>query len=188
MFFESLDGLARIALAAVIAYAGLVVILRISGKRSLAKLNAFDFVVTVAFGSTLATVILSKDVPLLEGMLALAMLAAVQFMVSTLSVRLASVRDAVRSSATCLVRDGVILDDVIRSERVTRGEVESAIRKEGFGGIEDVAALVLETDGSFSVIGRSDAGSLSALRSVRGAPSARSSSREQERNVDAAQA
>lgn len=167
MYFENLEGLARVALASVAAYAGLVIVLRISGKRSLAKLNAFDFVVTVAFGSTLATIILSKDVPLAEGLLALVMLAALQFLVSSLSVRFLRVNEAVRSSPTCLVRDGHVLEAELRRQRVTRSEVAAAIRKEGVGQIENVAALVLETDGSFSVIRRAEAGSLSALDGVR---------------------
>ena len=166
MFLDNLEGPARVALASVAAYAGLVIILRVSGKRSLAKLNAFDFVVTVAFGSTLATIILSKDVPLAEGLLALVMLAALQFLVSSLSVRFLRLEEAVRSNPTCLVRDGHILEAELRGQRVTRSEVAAAIRKEGVGQIEDVAALVLETDGSFSVIRRADAGSLSTLGDV----------------------
>ena len=53
VFFQGWGGIARTLVVGVIAYAGLVLILRLSGKRTLSKLNAFDFVVTVAFGSTL---------------------------------------------------------------------------------------------------------------------------------------
>ena len=60
MFFESWFGIVRVALIGVCAYAALVVMLRVSGKRTLSKMNAFDFVVTVALGSTLATVLSRK--------------------------------------------------------------------------------------------------------------------------------
>ena len=50
----------------------LVIFLRLSGKRTLSKMNAFDLVVTVALGSTLATVLLTKDVALADGALAFA--------------------------------------------------------------------------------------------------------------------
>ncbi len=63
-------------------HAGLIVMLRISGKRTLSKMNAFDFVVTVALGSTLATVFLSKDVVLAEGLLELALLIGLQWIVA----------------------------------------------------------------------------------------------------------
>jgi len=67
LFFDSLHDLLRVVLIAALAYAALVGVLRLAGKRALAKLNAFDLVVTVALGSTLATVLLSKDVSFLEG-------------------------------------------------------------------------------------------------------------------------
>ncbi len=79
MITGTLYGLLRILIVGPLAYILLIVILRTSGKRTLSKLNAFDFVVTVALGSTLATVLLSKDVPLIEGVLAFAVLAILQF-------------------------------------------------------------------------------------------------------------
>ena len=74
MFFDSWTGLGRVLLVGTLAYVALVAILRISGKRTLTKLNAFDLVVTVVLGSTLATVLLSKDVALAEGDLAMVLL------------------------------------------------------------------------------------------------------------------
>ena len=73
MFYDGWMGLVRVVVAGTCAYAALVLLLRISGKRTLAKLNAFDFVVTVALGSTLATVVLSSSVALAEGVVALAL-------------------------------------------------------------------------------------------------------------------
>ena len=74
MFFDNWSDLLRVVVVGTLAYASLVVLLRISGKRTLSKMNAFDLVVTVALGSTLATVLLTKDVALVEGMLAFALL------------------------------------------------------------------------------------------------------------------
>ena len=156
----------RVVVIGVLAYAALVVLLRISRKRTLAKMNAFDFVVTVAFGSTLATVLLSDEVSLAEGVLAFAMLAILQYGVSKLSVRWRPFRRLVRSEPRLLLEKGQYLERALTRERVTHDEVDAAIRKKGIGRIEQIAAVVLETDGSFSVI-RDDAdGPLSALRSV----------------------
>lgn len=66
----------------VLAYVALVVLLRVSGKRTLSKMNAFDLVVTVALGSTLATVLMAKDVALAEGVFAFALLIGLQLFVS----------------------------------------------------------------------------------------------------------
>jgi hypothetical protein len=65
----------------------LIAVLRWSGKRTLAKMNAFDLIVTVTLGSTLATILLSRDVALLEGLTALVLLVVLQLAASWLSVR-----------------------------------------------------------------------------------------------------
>ena len=69
MFFDSWTGLGRVLVVGTLAYVALVAVLRISGKRTLTKLNAFDLVVTVALGSTLATILLSNSVALADGFL-----------------------------------------------------------------------------------------------------------------------
>lgn len=156
MLFDDLNGLLRVLVVAVLAYAGLICILRAAGKRALAKLNAFDLVVTVALGSTLATVLLSKDVALLEGLLAFGVLALLQWAVSRLSVSSSRFRALVRSEPRLLFEHGEFRRDAMRDERVTTGEIEAAIRAVGLGRKEDVCAVVLETDGSLSVIAGSD--------------------------------
>lgn len=166
MVFDSLESLGRVFIAGLCGYAALILVLRIAGKRSLAKLNAFDLVVTVAFGSTLATVLLSKDVPLADGVLAFVVLAGLQYGVSKASVLWPAVNRLVRSSPRLLVEDGTYREEAMAGERVTRSEVDAAIRKHGIGTIEDVSAVVLETDGEFSVIRKCDAGALSVLHSV----------------------
>ena len=168
MFFDTWSGLGRVIVISACAYAALVLVLRISGKRTLGKLNAFDLAVTVAIGSTLATVLLSKDVALAEGILAFVLLAGLQWAVTRASVRWNRFERLVRSDPRLLVENGQYLDDAIAAERLTRSEVDQAIRNSGIGRIEQVAAAVLETDGSFSVIGiEKGAGDLTALRSVR---------------------
>jgi uncharacterized membrane protein YcaP (DUF421 family) len=166
MFFDSWYDLLRVLVVGSSAYVSLVVVLRLSGKRTLAKLNAFDLVVTVALGSTLATVLLSGTVSLASGLLALALLVALQFVVARLSTRSRAVRRVVKSTPTLLLDRGRMLEDRLAENRVTRGEVRQAVRAEGFGGLELVEAVVLETDGTLSVVPRSSAGSASALEDV----------------------
>ena len=82
IFFRSLSPLARTLVVGTIAYAVLVVLLRLSGKRAIAKMNIFDFVVTVALGSTLANVITDADIDLATGITALVLLVGVQYAIS----------------------------------------------------------------------------------------------------------
>lgn len=168
MFFDNWPDIWRVLAITGTAYLAIVATLRMGGKRSLAKLNAFDFVVTIALGSILASVILLEDVSLSEGVAAFLGLAVLQFMVTWSSRRFASIAGLVRSAPRILLRDGRFLDEALDRERVTRGEVEAAIRKQGQGRIEDVNAVVLETDGTLSVITGVPAAECTALRSVIG--------------------
>lgn len=152
MFFNGWAALARTVIVGVAAYAALVVLLRVSGKRSLSKMNAFDFVVTVALGSTLATVLLSKEVALAEGALAFALLLFLQFGITWLSVRSQIVSRLVKSEPRLLFHQGQFLEKAMKDERVNEEEVRQAVRSQGHVSLEMVAAVVLETDGSFSVM------------------------------------
>ena len=158
MFFDSWSDLGRVLIVGVAAYAGLVTILRISGKRTLGKMNAFDLVVTVAIGSTLATILLSEDVALSEGLLALSLLCVLQYSVAFVSVRSARFRSLIKSEPRLLVRDGRLLEGAMRDERVSADEILAAVRAEGHADYADVAAVVLETDGSFSVMAEAPSG------------------------------
>jgi uncharacterized membrane protein YcaP (DUF421 family) len=87
MFFDGWAPVLRTLVVGTLAHAALVVLLRVSGKRSLSKMNAFDFVVTVAFGSTLASILTSRQVSLTQGVLALALLICLQGIKTFLTVR-----------------------------------------------------------------------------------------------------
>lgn len=155
MFFDNWAGVIRVLATGTAAYVLLVVFVRISGKRTLAKMNAFDLVVTVALGSTLATILLSKDVALIEGLSALALLILLQFLVAWTSVRWQTFETAVKSSPSTLVRHGVFLGDEMRRQRVSEEEVRAALRSAGLQTPEQASAVLLESDGTFSVIPRS---------------------------------
>jgi uncharacterized membrane protein YcaP (DUF421 family) len=175
MFFDSWFGLLRVLVVGTLAYAALVLLLRVSGKRTLAKLNAFDLIVTVALGSTLATVLLSKSVALVEGLAAFALLAGLQYLVAWLSVRSPRFSGLVKSEPTLLLHRGCFLDGAMHAQRVTRAEVLAALRSSGAAEPAQVAAVVLETDGSLSVI--QDASRTAAIGTLDGVGSADGESR-----------
>jgi uncharacterized membrane protein YcaP (DUF421 family) len=165
MFFDGWDELLRVFVVGSLAYIGLVAFLRVSGKRTLAKMNAFDLVVTVALGSTLATILLSSDVSLSEGLLAFVLLCSLQYAVAWLSVRSRRFREIIKSEPALLLRNGEYLRGAMRAERVTEDEIRAAVRSSGYADPSQVAAVVFETDGSFSVIAEAP-GSLEALNAV----------------------
>ncbi|CAM4212897.1 YetF domain-containing protein [Vreelandella rituensis] len=156
IFFDGWGAIVRTGIIGVLAYVALVTVLRISGKRTLSKMNAFDLIVTVALGSTLATILLSKDVSLAQGIAALGLLVGMQFVVTWSSVRARWVRQLVTGEPALVLYQGKLLPEALKSARVTEDEVRAAVRSAGLPMLEVVEAVVLETDGSFSVVQRSE--------------------------------
>ena len=151
-FYDGWHGIVRVAVMALMAYPMLILFLRLSGKRTLSKMNAFDFVVTVATGSTLAATFLNSSVSIAEGATAFAMLVGLQFCVAWLAARSSTFAGAIKGRPTILLWDGEVLEDVCRKERVTPPEVDQAIRTSGLADRSDVKAVVLETTGDLSVL------------------------------------
>jgi uncharacterized membrane protein YcaP (DUF421 family) len=174
MFFSSWDAVLRLFVVGVPAYLWLILLVRLTGKRSLSQLNAFDFVVTVALGSTLATTFVSRQVALVDGLLAITLLILLQFVVSWLSVRSSAVRDLMQSEASLVAYDGKPLDGPLREQRVSHEDLLAIVRESGAGSLDEVKAVILETNGRFAVIRRDeDRAGASALQSVQGLPSSR---------------
>ncbi len=152
MFFDDPMALLRTLVVGTLAYVALVALLRLSGKRTLSKWNAFDMVVTVAFGSTLATMLLSRDTTLAQGVVAFALLVALQWVITRLSVHVPAVERWIKAEPTLLLVHGRFRHDAMRRARVVESEVRAAVRAQGITALEDVEAVVLETDGSVSVL------------------------------------
>ncbi|NJL83679.1 MAG: DUF421 domain-containing protein [Chloroflexaceae bacterium] len=152
MFFESGSSLLRTLVVGSLAYAALVFLLRISGKRTLSKWNSFDLVVTVAFGSALATALLSQNTSLAQGTLAFAVLIGLQWCITWLSVRSLVFRSWIKAQPRLLLFQGQFQHKALMQERIPESEIRAALRAQGITAIEDVAAVVLESDGSFSII------------------------------------
>lgn len=168
MLFGSWLSLGRTLALGALFYFALLILLRVFGKRSMGKWNAFDWIVTVAMGSTLATCLLNKNVSLAEGVLAFVVLLALQFVVTWSSVRSHKIARFVKTRPRLLLRDGVMLHDAMRDERVTESEIFAALRAHGIANVNEAASVVLETNGNFSVLKSSATPSDSTLRDVRG--------------------
>lgn len=163
MFHDDISDVTTVILTAALAYVWLVLLLRVSGKRTLSQLNAFDFVVTVALGSIMASVILSSTVAWTEGAAALASLAVLQFVAAWSSTRIGWLRAALTSKPTVLLRDGQIDSDAMLRERINEDSLCAAVRSSGTGDLASIGAVILETDGTLSVIPRAHLGRGSAM-------------------------
>lgn len=167
LIFEiTLDSFIRTITVGVLAYVGLIIFLRIAGKRSLTKLNAFDLVISVALGSTLATILLDANISLPEGSLAFVILIGLQYIISLTAMYSSSFNKLIKSEPKLLFLEGEFLRKAMKKERIKEIEILQVISASGLGSIEDAKAIVLETDGSMSVISKEPKNSLDNVKNI----------------------
>jgi uncharacterized membrane protein YcaP (DUF421 family) len=114
--------------------------------------------------------VLDPQTTWMAALTAMAVLVGAQFVVAQVTTWLPRGRWFVNASPTLVVRDGQVLDEQLRQVRLTRGELDQAVRAAGQGSLALVAAVVLEPDGSLSVVPSSALGDGSSLRDVTGWP------------------
>lgn len=166
VWFAGWEPIARILVVGTLGYVALVVLLRVSGKRTLAQMNSFDFVITVAIGATFGRVMTARSVALAEAVTAFALLIALQYVVTFVQMHAKAFESVVTATPRLMAYDGRIVAESLRRERVTRTEVLAAVRKHGYGDLGETAAVVMESDGKFTVLGRDGFGDGSALQEV----------------------
>lgn len=137
-----------------VAYAVVIAYIRVSGNRTLAKMRAFDFLVTIALGTLLGSTIVSDGVPLWEGLAAMALLILLQYGVARASVASPTFNRIVTNDSILLFRDGAYDEKAMGRARVTRDEVLSAVRGAGMRDESGVLEVWLEVNGDLSVVRR----------------------------------
>lgn len=151
-FFNSWESILRIICVTPLAYVAIVFILRFSGKRTLAKMNAFDFVVTIALGSALSSIALLQNISLADGVTVLLSFIGLQFLFTWLSVRVKAVRTLITSSPSLIFYKGNFLYQAMKKERITVEEIYSAARQKGISTLDGIDMIILETTGDMAII------------------------------------
>ena len=152
IFFQGWAPLVRTAIGTSVTYAALVVLLRVAWPRTLAKWYAFDLIVTIALGSTFANSVLSGNVSVAQSLVGFVILIGLQFIIAFLVASWSDLRVVVNPQPTLLLQEGKFLHDAMRRQRVAEADVRAAIRQRGIDRVENVGAVVLEADGTFSII------------------------------------
>lgn len=156
MFIGDYEVILRTIIVGLLAYLSLVVIIRVSGKRTLSQMNAFDFIVTVALGSILASIILTEDVSLVQGITAYLILIVMQYIITKLTLHSDKFNKIIKSDPKLLYYDDHFLDENLKKERLNKTEIHQAVRASGTANLENVKAVILGSEGSISVIPKSD--------------------------------
>ena len=171
-FLASTPTLAAVVLTAVAVYALVLIYTRLAGLRSFAKMSSFDFAMTVAIGSMVASSILNKNPPLLQSAVGIAVVYALQFGLGTARRKWPWVQHVVDNEPLLLMDGPEMLHENMRRGRVTEDDLWAKLREANVLDVDEVRAVVMETTGDISVLhGDPDGADLQArlLTGVRGA-------------------
>lgn len=153
--------------AAIGVYVTVIVLTRLAGLRSLAKMSSFDFATTVAIGSTVASTALAAT-PLANGVVALSMLFGLQYLAATMRRR-NLLRGVIDNEPMLLMAGGEVIQSNLQHSHVSREELWAQLRLSGVHRREQVHAVILETTGDMSVLQGDGPFDPELLQGVRGA-------------------
>ncbi len=140
----------------VVFYWYALLLLRVAGKRTVAKMTIFDFLSTVAMASIIAGTVISDSVALAEGLAALTTLVALQWIVAFLAARSERFYGLITNTPRLLYENSRFLDKNLLDERVAHSEVIAKIREAGHLSPDSVHSVVLETTGDVTVLSSAD--------------------------------
>ena len=143
--------LAEKAIRSVAVYVFLLAVLRLAGKREIAQLNNFDFVVLLLLSNTVQNAIIGNDSSLWGGLFGAAVLLAANRVVVRASYGSPRLTRLVQGSQTVLVRGGRTLKRNLRKELITDEELMAAVRRQGVSKLSDVQLAALEPTGALTV-------------------------------------
>ncbi|RZL98778.1 MAG: DUF421 domain-containing protein [Pedobacter sp.] len=166
LLFKDWESVWHVAVCAVLAYFVLFLFIRISGKRTLAKLTAFDFVVSVTLGSTLSSMILAK-VTLAEGAVALVVIISLQYLLAWSARESKTLEKVINSSPTMVFYRGEFLEEAMKKEVLTQEEIYAEIRKFRMLDVDQVEAVVMELNGELTVIRKSPSAIHTSLKDIK---------------------
>jgi len=139
-----------IVLSAVAVFFLVWVVVRIVGKRELSEMAPFDFVILVVMGDLIAEAVIAEDTSVTGAVTAVATFGLLTIAMSWLSFRMPKRRAFFEGVPTLLVRDGELVTESMRAERLTQEDLLVVARQQGIADLDDVAWAVIEQDGTFS--------------------------------------
>ena len=145
-----------IVLRATAMFAVVFLVLRLLGKRELGQMTPFEVVSLVVIGDLIQQGITHNDFSITGAMLAICTFAFWSVALGWLVYLFPWLKKGLEGSPRVIIRDGALIEDNLRRDRMTRSEVESEMRLAGIGSMHEVAWAILEPQGKISFIKRGD--------------------------------
>lgn len=143
--------LADKAIRTIAVYLALFALLRLAGKRQLAQLNTFDFVVVLLLSNVVQNAVIGPDNSLIGGLVGAVILIAANFAIVYFLFENPRLELDLRGRSSTLVRAGDVDEAALRRELITPAELEHALRRLGYGGLDKVDEVTLDPEGTLTV-------------------------------------
>jgi uncharacterized membrane protein YcaP (DUF421 family) len=130
----------------------MVVAIRLFGKNQLSQLNAGDVVLLLLISNAVQNAMVGQNTSLQGGLIAALVLFVANFIVKRLMFSNRKFESFLEDDPVILIRDGVIDEKALDEVKITKDELQEAIREHGVDGIKNVKLSILEVDGNISVI------------------------------------
>lgn len=150
--YTSWSAILMVIISTIGIYIALIVFTRIAGLRSFSKMSSFDFAITVAFGSIIATTILAKDPPLFQAIIGLGALYAIQMTVAALRGNSKIMTMLVENDPILLMKGTEILEENLKEAKVTHDDLRAKLREANVTKLSQVQAVIMEATGDISVM------------------------------------
>ncbi|MFZ7102240.1 MAG: YetF domain-containing protein, partial [Peptococcaceae bacterium] len=146
----------------IVIYFTLIIFMRIMGKREIGQLSAIDFVVAIVIAELAAIPLGDLDIPLVQGILPIGILALAQISLSLLCLKSNAFRRLIYGRPNVLIANGKIQQNEMRKSRYNIDDLLTQLRERNVFNIADVEFAVLETSGQLTVSLKSQKRPLSA--------------------------
>ncbi|MXV37804.1 DUF421 domain-containing protein [Flavobacteriaceae bacterium Ap0902] len=140
------------SITAIVMLCVVMIVTRINGLRSFAKITPIDFAVTVTIGSVINSTIITDGNSIVKGSIVIFILLAVQTLFGKLKSKFNWFDKVAFNDPIFLMRDGEFLDENIRATNVSRANIVAKLRENNVNQLSQVRAVVLETTGDISVM------------------------------------
>lgn len=135
-----------------ILYALLIIIMRVMGKRQIGQLQPGELVITILISEVAAIPMQDNDIPMINSVIAVLLLAAFEIVISAMSMKSVRFRSLLQGNSIILIRNGVLDQKQLKRLRYTVEDLLEALREKDVFDISDVQYAVAETDGTLSVL------------------------------------
>lgn len=143
----------QMSVRALIIFAYGLVLVRIAGKRTFGKLSAFDILLAVIIGSNLSRT-LTASAPFVPTLVATTLLVALHFVLGRLAVHFDWVGPVIKGSPRQIIRDGKLDSEAMRKAELSEGDLDMALRLQGYENLDQIASGYLERSGDISLIAK----------------------------------